>query len=172
MKSSKVIFSFFLIITILSACSKKNTTPRSSNNCEFVQNDADMDGLIDENERNLMNECQMNAFTSKSEIENNLIGEWELIGHGEGWFSSISQPCAYLTFTEQELKFEIENIFLDTTFLLNWEIEILDSIGTSYRINTFGPPKIGLNIETFCENYMFGDATPRDGYMFLYQKVE
>ena len=131
-----------------------------------------MDGLIDENERTLMDECRANAFTSKTEIENNLIGEWELIGYGDGWFPFTSQPCAYLTFTEQELKFEIENFFLDTTFLLNWEIETLDTTGTFYRLKTSEPTKVGLFIGTFCESYMFGDATARDGHMHLYQKVE
>ena len=128
MKFSNAIFSFFIIILILSACSKKNTSPRSSNNCEFVQNAADMDGLIDENERNLMDECRMNAFTTKGEIENNLIGEWELIGHGEGWIPSISQPCAYLTFTEEELTFEFQNNNIDTTYQLTWEVETLDTL--------------------------------------------
>ena len=30
----------------------------------------------------------------------------------------------------------------------------------------------GLRMTNFCENYMFGDATPSDGNMYLYEKVE
>jgi len=171
MKFSNAIFSFFVLISILSACSKKNTTPRSSNDCEFVQNDADMDGLIDENERTLMDECRTNALTSKSEIENNLIGEWELIGYGTAWVPSLSQPCGTLTFTEEELIFEFQNNSIDTTYQLTWEVEILDTINNNFhRLKTSG--EIALGIGTFCEDYMFGDATPRDGNMYLYQKVE
>ena len=92
MKSTKALFSLFIIFSILTACSKKDTTPSAAFDCEFVQNDRDMDGLIDESERNLMEECRTNQLSSKAEIENNLIGEWELIGHGEGWVSTISKP--------------------------------------------------------------------------------
>ena len=42
------------------------------------------DGDITEDERALMTECDQNSLISQAEIENNLIGEWELVGFGHG----------------------------------------------------------------------------------------
>lgn len=144
-----------------------NTLP--DYNCTFEQNDEDMDGLINDVERALLDDCRNNEFTSKSEIEANLIGEWELIGHGEGWIPRVSQPCSYITITAEELIFQFESGYLDTLTTHTWEIATHNSDNFSLE---FTPnDNAGIFINVFCEDYMYGDATPLDGNMHLYQKV-
>ena len=169
-------FTLILVValTLFMSCDKEDTfVDPGSHSCVFEQNDEDMDGLIDATERSIMDQCSENAFTSKSEIEDNLIGEWELIGHGEGWIPTKSQPCAYVTITADELTFEYESAGTDTTTMHSWEIEEVNgSGGTFFRLNTFPEYVEGLLITQFCLTYMYGNAMPSDGNMYLYQKVK
>ena len=174
MQLSKVPFSILIVLILFSACNKTDTNPDViPYDCEFVQNDADRDGLIDEDERAKMVECSANAFTSKEEIENNLIGEWELIGHGEGWVSTISKPCGYIIFSEKELTYEYKDANIDTTYQLEWTIKELNGArGTSFGLEIVSGNPIGLVGGNFCEKYIFSDSTPFDGNMYLYEKVK
>ena len=153
---------------------KDEQTIMENYDCTFEQNDEDMDGLIDENERAIMIECQENALTSKAAIENNLIGEWELIGHGEGWVPRISQPCGYLTISMDELVFEFTNAWTDTITTHAWEIEKIEFLSgfSFFRLNIESSDFDKLFINQFCDEYIFGDATPSDGNMHLFKKVK
>jgi len=140
--------------------------------CVFVQIDEDMDGVIDDEERALMEECSSNAFDTKDQIEQNLIGEWELIGHGEGWVHKISQPCGYLIISEEEAALQYEDGYRDTTSYHSWEIEVLELQSGkqfSLKLSDYDYP---FYINQFSENYMFGDGTPADGNMYLFEKVQ
>ncbi len=44
-----------------------------------------------------------NALFEKDIARKNLIGNWELIGHGEGWIPAASQPCSFINISESEL---------------------------------------------------------------------
>ena len=149
-----------------------NGNPNNGNNydCEFVQNDDDMDGLIDDNESAIMQDCYDNRFTSKSEIEANLIGEWELIGHGQGWVPTISQPCGFITITEDNLYFEFENSTIDTATVHTWEVNSAPSGIFTLELDPISNLD-ALFLYVFCDEYMYGDATPVDGNMYLFQKV-
>lgn len=160
---------------VLISCNKNEDEGMNENSydCVFEQNDHDMDGLIDDSERMIMNECMENTLSSKSSIENNLIGEWELIGHGEGWIKSNSQPCGYMIISEDELTFEFRNEHIDIVSTHQWEIEEVNSSGSlSFKFNILPEPIEGLSIGQFCDKYMYGDATPRDGNMYLYAKID
>jgi len=175
MKNLNFALILAIALTLFMSCNKEDTPVDPGNHsCSFEQNDEDMDGIIDATERAIMDECLDNAFTSKSEIEDNLIGEWELIGHGEGWVPTTSQPCAYLTIAADELTFEFENAFIDTTIVDAWEVEKVDwTGGTYYTLKTLSDSYVeGLLMTEFCSTYMYSDATPRDGNMYLYRKVE
>ena len=162
-----------LFVILFISCNKEEEKSNTEYDCEFVQIDSDMDGWIDDTERSIMNECQENQLNTKDEIETNLVGEWELIGHGEGWFPRISKPCAYLTVSEDSLMMQFENSYIDTISVHSWTLEEYDWQGeTYYRFNTEPQYVPGLYISTFCESYMFGDATPADGNMYLYEKVK
>ncbi len=153
-------------LTLLLSCNKDDDTGK--NQCIFVQNDADMDGRIDDDERAIMDDCMANALTTENEMKATFIGEWELVGFGHGWTHTPSQPCGYITITEDELVLEFENAYIDTITTHTWAIE---EVSGTNRL-TITPSAEGLWINTICSNYMFGDATPVDGNMYLYQKVE
>ena len=174
-------FTFLLVatLTILSSC--KNDLPVEGpidpiiDDCVFVQNDDDLDGLVDSTELALMTECSANAFTSKNEIEENLIGEWELIGHGEGWIPIKSQPCAYITIRAEELtfKFDASSANTGTTTVHSWEIEEVNAPGgIFFRLITLPDYVEGLYMTQFSSTYMYGNAMPSDGNMYLYRKVK
>lgn len=147
------------------------TTPYE---CTFEQNDETMDGFIDENERAIMNACTDNALTNKTAITQNLIGEWELIGHGEGWVPKVSQPCGYIIIGEEELTLQFTSGYTDTVITYPWEIEERQhNRGTSFSLNLLPEQYFyPLYINQFCDEYMYGDGTPSDGNMYLYQKVK
>ena len=175
MNSYKIIPFFIVLIITLITCTKNESKENNNTNsdCVFVQNDSDMDGLIDDTEKMLMNQCIENTFSSKSAIRSNMIGEWELIGHGEGWLPTYSQPCGYITISENELALKFSTQYTDTTTVHQWEIEQVSlSAGQYYRLKIIPQNVEGLFINHFCENYMFGDATPSDGNMYLYKKVK
>ena len=130
-----------------------------------------MDGLIDENEREIMMSCLQNRLDSKNAIENNMIGEWELIGHGEGWIPSRSQPCAFLIFDDDNVRVRYHDEVIDTVYVTPWSISVLETPSNSLFILTLESQlNIGLGINRFCDTYMYGDATPVDGNMYLFQK--
>ena len=144
----------------------------SIDDCDFEQIDENQDGKIDDNERSLMNACKLTGFESKSEIEENLIGDWILVGHGEGWSYKPSQPCASISFSDDELVYNISNANLDSQTTHTWEIELIEWFGGEYfQLKTEPTGPVSLAINNFCEEYMYLDHTPTDGNMYLYMKV-
>jgi hypothetical protein len=103
-----------------------------------------------------------------SDIKNNLIGEWELIGHGEGWIPTVSQPCGYIWIENDMLTLEFSNEYIDTTTVHSWDLKETNN-GIHLEVSNSFLGTLSLNV--FCEDYMYGDATPYDGNMHLYQKV-
>lgn len=174
MKQSISIITLFTLFTMLLSCSYESDNRSDKlTDCVFEQHDENMDGLIDETERIIMDECMDNRLSSKSSIEFNLIGEWCLIGHGEGWVPSKSQPCAYIEISSEELTLQFQNEFTDTTITTSWEIEEINSdLFNYFKLNIESEFHNGLWITNFCEQFMFGDATPSDGTMYLYEKVQ
>ncbi len=175
----KLSYSTLLLIVAtvlcLFSCAKQESNLSPFNDCIFVQDDNTTDGLIDETERALMDDCRENKLTNSIDIRNNLIGEWALVGHGEGWIISVTQPCIYLTISENELIFDFENKYLDTITAHTWEIETIDtnnpSNPTFHRLSTTPNLSAGVGLNIFCDRYMYGDATPLDGNMYLFEKV-
>ncbi len=174
MRSCVLIFSVLILILLFHSCDiNKNDSYQSFMDCDFEQIDENMDGKIDDNERKIMNSCMEQAYSSKNAIESNIIGEWRLIGHGEGWLPTISQPCAFISISSDVLTFEFRNATREETLTVGWEIEEVSSGSTTYfKLNTDSDPIEGLWITYFCEDYMYGDATPADGNMYLYEKVK
>ncbi len=174
MKYLKRLTFLTLIGIIQMSCNGDNGIMNENYDCVFQQNDDDLDGIIDNNERRIMDECLASAFSTKSEIENNLIGEWALIGHGEGWVSRISQPCAYIIINEDELIYSYVDENTDTESAYLWEIIEMENNGKQdFRLTINPDPVQGFFfIDNFCEEYMFVNLVPSDGYMYLYQKLK
>lgn len=162
MKHIKVTLIFLLFTFVLPSC---------HDDCEFEQNDEKMEGKIDDNERKIMDECLKNAFTSKESIEKNLIGKWELVGFGHGWLPTISQPCSSITVTENKLVLKFINSSVDTVSTHSWEV-VAAKNDEYFSLKTSPQLVGGISICVFCEDYMYCDATPFDGNMYLYKKVK
>lgn len=168
----RIYFILSLIVLLFSCNDDDIPEEKSDCQCSFVQKDENMDGLIDEQEKAIMLDCMTHAIKERTEIEDNLIGEWILIGHGEGWIPSISQPCGYLDIREDKLTYRFENANIDTTVILNWElVQVTQSNDTFFQLKTSPGFIEGLSIHEFCPNYMLEDATPLDGNMYLYEKI-
>ena len=110
-------------------------------------------------------------MTTKSEIENNLIGEWELIGYGNGWSPTISKPCISIKISQNNLLIDFADSNSSSISDHAWEIiETATSTGEiHFRLNM--EPVFNIGVSKFCDAYMYGDSTPRDGNMYLFEKV-
>ena len=157
------------------SCTKQKVDHSLLMNCPFVQDDHSEDGYIDDNERALMDQCSANQLTSADDIRNNLLGEWQLIGHGEGWIPTVSQPCASLLITATEITFNYGDKHIDIQSTHLWELQttIVNTPPPNlrHRITTTPDLEVRLGITTFCDNYMYGNSTPSDGNMYLFEKV-
>jgi len=132
------------------------------------------DGYIDETERSIMKTCKENSFNNnKSELIANLMGEWELIGHGSGRILQ-KKPCVYLHVTKSQLTVGYKNDYLNTVETYNWKINEREILGElQFFLSTDQPILNGLILGgVVSENYMYSDATPVDGNMFLFQKIQ
>lgn len=170
MRTLIIVFLFTLITAI--SCQEAPKVLHSDD-CVFVQDDETEDGKIDENEKSIMDQCKSDALETKSAIESNLIGEWKLIGHGEGWINKISQPCASISISETDLIFNVTNAVHDSQTTHSWEIDVIDTSNeTIFRLTVEPAAPIDLAVKHFCEDYMYVNNTPSDGNMYLYQKVK
>ncbi len=168
---NKLKYFLFVMIALAVSCGDDNETT-VSDNCVFEQIDENMDGLIDPTERTIMQLCRSNLLNTKREVEENLIGEWELVGFGTGWIGTLSQPCGSIEISERDLTYHFTNSRIDTVVTSQWEISEFEFNGQNLfqlktEINLFSIKFINQ----FCGDYMFGDATPSDGNMYLYEKV-
>jgi len=170
-------FLFFTLLIgslfIIGCDDEMDNTSTTSYDCTFIQDNSTEDGFIDDTERSIMMDCFQNKFTDKDLLDDHLIGEWELIGHGEGWIPTISKPCSYITISDDELVFEFTSAYIDTITTHTWNTEEVSTPSFNYlRLNIEPnlPEWLGLSI--FCDEYMYGDATPLDGNMYLYEKVK
>ena len=172
--STLLIFLVTVISLSISSCAKNNGEHSNLINCPFVYDANTEDGFIDDDERGLMEECFATKLIDANEIKNNLIGEWQLIGYGNGWIGSVSQPCCSITFTETEMIFDYEDRFFDTLTIHSWEIETIiinTSQSLKHRLQASPNLDVWLGLGTFCEQYIYNDATPSDGNMYLFEKV-
>lgn len=160
-----------MIIPFLVCCKKTDNELIETTNtqeCIFEEKPENMDGLIDNTEKTLMNECIEQALTTRQGIQENLIGEWKLIGFAAGsCCANSTMPCGYITVMENELTFEYRYFDTDTITTHTWEVQEINNRNTV----TISPYSHKLNFTTICPQYLFGDGTPVDANMFLYQKV-
>lgn len=139
--------------------------------CEFVQVDENMDGLLDEEEKILWQECIDNKFSDNDQIRNNLIGNWELVGYMAGWLPRISQPCSRIRITEEEVSMDYHSFSIDTTITFPFELDNSDPFKFVFDI-----PNEDLNwilpITAVSEDLMVGPEGWIDADLHIYRKVE
>lgn len=166
MKIFKILFLSFLICCI--GCKKSELKSSEETNCPFVQDDNTEDGIIDEVERTIMTDCLASRITDLQLLEENLIGSWDLIGHGEGWLANVSEPCSTLEITEDELFLSFQNEWIDTSSVHEWSLET--GFANNYILQLDPVSVVGLTLDVHCEDYMYLDHTPSDGNMYLYKR--
>ena len=194
MKNLKILITLIAIMSLCWSCGKDETLPtfypsppsppseapaisgvdcNVDYECTFVQNADDQDGRVDDEERAVMEYCSSYGFTTKEEIEENLIGEWELVGYGHGWTADVTMPCSFIEINDDELILDYENSNLDTTLISSWEVvEEMTSNGGKRFSFAIGDFFGSFDINQFCNEYMYGDYTSGDGNMYMYKKRE
>ncbi|MEZ4951351.1 MAG: hypothetical protein R2879_15090 [Saprospiraceae bacterium] len=159
-----------ICFALLFACKKSDTPqPFLATNCPFVENPDAMQGAVSTEESEIRTECSNNLLTSKSEITQNLIGEWKLVGYGAGWVPSTSMPCSEFTFTASNLVVNFHNSWVDTTINYTWSVEEDQNTGHFY-LDTEPSLITGFQINNFCKEFMYFDYKPLDGDLQIYQK--
>ena len=119
-----------------------------------------------------LEDCQQAAYTEVDQIEKNLIGEWQLIGFGCGeCVPSSVRPEATLVFTENKGTLDLKYGEEDTLLEFSWSIELFNA-GTEdigFRLKT-EPAHFALDMDVYCENYMYFNDTIIDGLFLFYEK--
>jgi len=142
--------------------------------CDYEQSEQ-LDGRIDETERAIMKECSENSLNNnKSKLIENLIGEWELIGHGNGWIPN-KRPCVYLDVAESYYTVGYKSAYLDTVATYNWSIyerEVSGELTFYAHTDVEIYSHLAILGGVVSDNYMYSDATPFNGEMYLFQKVQ
>ncbi|MEL6655329.1 MAG: hypothetical protein AAFY48_15185 [Bacteroidota bacterium] len=136
--------------------------------CQFVATPSNNDGRLSDEERDIIDDCRENSFTTNNEIAANLIGEWELVGFRDGWRGTVTQPCAYIVFENNTLAFEFHGEDGDFLSVHSWEIE-----NQWLKVD---PPSEYLYMSLFCEQFMHGQQTDfgvlsTDVDEYIYEKV-
>lgn len=136
--------------------------------CQFVNDPSSNDGAIDAVERKIMDECRDAFLYNPEEYEDNFIGEWQLVGYGNGWRHQASQPCAFLRATSNSAILEYTSGAIDTITEHFWQIAVSPD-GTPSVV--FDPNLELVVFGAMCSDYAFSDATPLDGNMYLFEKI-
>ena len=167
MQYSGILMALILLLTI--GCSDE---PIPFSECDVDPEKETNDGEIDDTERSIMDDCLKNAFTDKEEIEKHLVGEWILVGHGEGWVFSVPQPCSQLNFTASTVEVQYNDGFIDTSLVTTWEVKSnVKAEPFNHNVQIAGNSVVFFYFDIICDNYMYYDATPVDGNMYLFEKV-
>ncbi len=164
MKQVTHIFLFGLLVFLWQSCTPDpDTIPSALTDCVFIESPDDKDGLLDENESEILDEIHDNSLTSDDLISENLLGEWSISGFAAGWIASKTQPCGYLIFKEDELFFEFHDAYIDTVYTHTWSIE------NNYLKLT--PTNPYLEMSKFHESYMYGPHFIADADIYIYEKI-
>ena len=153
---NKLILAVSILIFILASCERNS------------------DEISDDTVQSLISECDQKLFTTKLEIENNLIGDWELVGYEDGWSTTRPNPQILIMITGEKLTIDFESSTLNSITEHEWEIsEVEQTNGQKYFKLDFDPKHAAnIGIGSFCEIYMYGDAIARDGNMYLFEKIK
>ena len=120
-----------------------------------------------------LNSCRDNILPEASEIAANLVGDWKLVGYGCGFCVPHDPPEATLTLTETRGLLAYRDDFDgDTLLAFDWRLEQITNTleeKATYRFKT-EPNHYALNMDIFCNEFMFFDERPFDGQLMLYQK--
>lgn len=160
--------SLLIMLLFFFVACRDESPLESITECDFVADLETTDGLLDETEIAILNDCHASRLVDDEAIAANLIGEWELVGYGSGWFSGVKQPCGSMQITEDDLTFEYHSALEDSLAVFEWEIE-----NGWLKVN---PESELLTMHNFCDQYMIGDRGPFgvliiDTDTYIYKKL-
>lgn len=146
-------------ILLLSQCEKKITSP------ECILSSEDTFAALEG--------CRNDVISEIAAISKNLVGDWKLVGYGCGFCGEHTPPEAYIVLTDTKGILTFDDAFDgDTVLTFEWYLEEITSTleeKATYRFKT-APSHYALNMDIFCEEFMFFDERPFDGNLMLYQK--
>lgn len=125
-----------------------------------------------EEANNAMEACTNNLLDSKSEIENNLIGEWALIGIVPGWFSyEPIEECIVLEIMSDSIV--RKNLDTDEVLGTRWQIDAFEVNGyRGFALLTEQEAWIsGMGMHEFSDTLMFGSGRAIDADTYIYKKL-
>ena len=132
------------------------------------------DGALSVEERAVMEECQAAEILTKKQIEENLIGNWRLVGYSCGFCAFSVAPTASADFqSDRSGRFIYNGGNGETAQDFTWSI--IDTLGfddnPTFLLQT--EPEIHqLDMTVFCQDYMFNsdDNVIADLPIFIYAK--
>jgi len=183
----KLEFLLLLSIFLLASCGDADATIDAAgidvNNCvDIIEDNTSADGIyllpFSPDEWATIIACRENEFAEIQEIENNLVGTWNLVGFEIAGFGTLptGQVCGSVTFTPTDFVLDYrwdtdDSAYdgIDTTYMGQWSIEVIGA-GMDYHLALSPNYVRALDMSHFCQTHIFGDNTPGDGLMHLYEK--
>ncbi|MEM6379476.1 MAG: hypothetical protein AAF705_14805 [Bacteroidota bacterium] len=129
------------------------------------------DTRISNEEFEVLEDCQNESITTIKQIEENLIGKWELVGYACGNCIDGSAPSASIHFQPGGGEYQFDDGFESIDQGFTWRIEETRNLfGETILALSTNPRLPGLAAEVFCRNYMTYNNTPVDGPLLIYAK--
>jgi len=156
---NKLIIILILAASVCISCSKNETTE-----LVVITTLEELDDIIED--------CRNNEFDTREEIENNIIGEWQLIGIRSGWINEFEKKDITLIIDQESIKLTDRTTGEDSE--TDWELKFFEVNTYEYYYLETNEPTFNnrLGMETFCKDYMYGTGRVDDGYTYVYAKVD
>jgi len=158
----KVLIVFFAAYSFF-ACSKSDD--KLAYECTLLQTIEELNELIDE--------CDENQFDSKSEIENNLIGDWTLSGIKSGVGAPFEAITSCLVLSIKDATLSLKNQDTDEEFTSNWELDFyeVNDINVFFLNPDDEDLRYEVGMQFFSKNIMYGAGNADDTNIYVYEKV-
>ena len=120
----------------------------------------------------IITNCNGSEITSKEDIENNLIGDWQLIGISTGWVHQFEKSNISLRIDENSIVFN--DVDRGEVIESNWNLIFVEvnSIQYYYLETSEESLRYILGMQTFCDQFMYGNGRVSDGATYVYHKVK
>lgn len=129
------------------------------------------DVRISNEELAVLEDCQNKPISTIKQIEENLIGNWKLVGYACGNCIDGRSPKVSISFQPGEGRIQYEDEFEKFDEGFTWRVEESNNIfGEKVLALKTKPIFSGLFADVFCQNYMAYNNTPVDGPLLIYAK--
>ena len=121
----------------------------------------------------IITSCSGSEFQTKEEIENNLIGEWKLLGIRSGWVNQFEKSNITLKINDELIVLNDNDTgeIFETTWKLSFiEVNTYQYYYLETSEDGFNNSRLGM--QTFCEKFMYGTGLVDDGNTYVYHKMD